>query len=90
MNRLLTVVATTGAMVITSQAHAIDSTDESTMSKRQMIAQMVDCMKKRKAANKDGSYREAFKACKNQLNKGGDSAESGALVASDPQVKPER
>ena len=89
MNRLLTVVATTGAMVITSQAHAIDSTDESTMSKRQMIAQMVDCMKKRKAANKDSSYKEAFKACKIQL-KEGDTAESGALVVSDPQVKPER
>ena len=90
MNRLLTVVATSGAMVMTSQAHAIDSTDQSTMSKRQMIAQMLDCMKKRKSADKDSSYREAFKACKNQLNKGSDAAESGALVASDPQAKPER
>jgi Tfp pilus assembly protein PilV len=87
MNRLLTVVATTGAMVM--QAHAVDSTDQSTMSKQQMFAQIVDCMKKRKSANKDSSYREAFKACKNQLNKGGDT-ESGALVASDPQVKPDR
>jgi hypothetical protein len=90
MNRLLTVVATTGAMVITSQAHALDSTEESTLSKRQMIAQIVDCMKKRKAAGKDSSYKEAFKACKNQLNTGGDTAESGALMASDPRVKPER
>jgi len=87
MNRLLTVVATTGAMVM--QAHAVDSTDQSTMSKQQMFAQIVDCMKKRKSANKDSSYREAFKACKNQLNKGG-GTESGALVASDPQVKPDR
>jgi hypothetical protein len=55
-----------------------------------MIAQMLDCMKKRKSADKDSSYREAFKACKNQLNKGSDAAESGALVASDPQAKPER
>jgi hypothetical protein len=90
MNRLLTVVATTGALVITSQAHAVDSTDQSTMNKQEMIAQIIDCMKKRKSANKDSSYREAFKACKNQLNEGGDTAASGALVASDPQVKPDR
>jgi hypothetical protein len=89
MNRLLTLVATTGAMVLASQAHAIDAADQS-MSKRQMIAQMVDCVKKRKSANKDSSYREAFKACKQQLNKGGDTAEIDALVASDPQVKPDR
>jgi hypothetical protein len=89
MNRLLSVFATTGAMVITSQAHAIDSANQSTVSKRQMIAQIVDCMKRRKSANKDSSYREAFKTCRNQLNKGGDTAGPGALVASDPQVKPE-
>jgi hypothetical protein len=88
MNRLLTAVATTGAMVVASQAHAIDSTKQSTMSKRQMIAQIADCMKRRMSANKDGSYKEAFKACKNQLNKAGDTTESGALVASDPQTKP--
>jgi len=87
MNRLFAMVATMGATVLAWQVHAIDSNNQSTMSKREMLAQIADCMKKRISANKDSSYRDAFKACKNQLQKGGDPAESGAWVASDPQGK---
>lgn len=87
MNRLFAVLATMGATVLAWQVHAIDSNNQSTLSKREMIAQIADCMKKRISANKDSSYRDAFKACKNQLHKGDDAAESGALVASAPQAK---
>jgi hypothetical protein len=87
MNRLLTVIATTGVIFIGAQALAIDSMHQSTMSKRQMIVQIVGCMKKRMAANKSSSYNEAMKACKNQ-NKESDNLTSGALVASDTPAKP--
>jgi hypothetical protein len=88
MNRLLIVIATAGAIFVGSQALAVDSVNQSTMSKRQMIAQIVGCMKKRMSANKDSSYKEAMKACKEQVNKERDNSPSAALVASDTQVKP--
>jgi hypothetical protein len=88
MNRLLTVIATTGVIFVGAQALAIDSIHQSTMSKRQMIVQIVGCMKKRMAANRSSSYNEAMKACKDQINKEGDSLTSGALVASDTPAKP--
>ena len=83
MNRLLTVVATTGVIIVASQALAMDSDNQSTMSKRQMISQIVGCMKKRMSANKDSSYREAMKVCRNQIDKRSDT-----LPVSDTQAKP--
>jgi hypothetical protein len=88
MNRLLTVIAATGVIFAGAQALAADSVRQSTMSKRQMIVQIVGCMKKRMAANKSSSYNEAMKACKDQINKEGDTLASGALVASDTPAKP--
>jgi hypothetical protein len=88
MNRLLTIVAATGVIFAGAQALAADSVRQSTMSKRQVIVQIVGCMKKRMAANKSSSYNEAMKACKEQINKEGDTLASGALVASDTPAKP--
>jgi hypothetical protein len=88
MNRLLTVIAATGVIFTSAQALAVDSVRQSTMSKRQMIVQIVGCMKKRMAADKGSSYNEAMKACKHQINKESDNLESGALVASDTPAKP--
>jgi hypothetical protein len=88
MNRLLTVIAATGVIFAGAQALAADSVRQSTMNKRQMIVQIVGCMKKRMAANKSSSYNEAMKACKDQINKEGDTLASGALVASDTPAKP--
>ncbi len=56
MNRLLTVIAATGVIFAGAQALAVDSVRQTTMSKRQMIVQIVGCMKKRMAANKSSSY----------------------------------
>jgi hypothetical protein len=88
MNRLLAIIATTGVIFAGAQALADDSAKQSTMSKRQMIVQIVGCMKKRMAADKSSSYNEAMKACKGQINKGSDNLQSGALVASDTPAKP--
>jgi hypothetical protein len=87
MNRVVPIIALTGVMFVGAQAHAVDSANQSTMSKRQMIAQMVDCMKKRMSADKNRSYNEAMKTCKDQINKESDDLSSGALVASDTSAK---
>ena len=58
------------------------------MIKRQMIVQMVGWMRKRMSANKESSYNEAMKACKEQINSQRDDLPSGALVASDTAAKP--
>jgi pectin methylesterase-like acyl-CoA thioesterase len=88
MNHVVPVIALTGVIFVGTQAHAVDSTSQSTMNKRQMIVQMVGCMRKRMSANKSSSYNEAMKACKDQINKESDDLPSGALVASDTPAKP--
>jgi hypothetical protein len=84
MNRLLTVVAASGAICVAAQAPAADTDNQSTMSERQLISQIAGCMRARMSANKDGSYKDAFKACKNQLTKG----TPDTAVVSGTQAKP--
>ena len=88
MNRLLTAVATTGAICLALQALAADSDNQSTMSERQQIAQIVGCMRVRMSANKDSSYKDAFKACRKQLAKGSDNLPPDAVEVSGTQPKP--
>ena len=88
MKRLVTIIALTGVIFVDTSAHAVDSTSQSTMSKRQMIVRMVDCMKKRMSADKSRPYNEAMRVCKDQIDKESDALPSGALVASDTQAKP--
>jgi pectin methylesterase-like acyl-CoA thioesterase len=88
MKRVVMVVALAGVIFVGVQALAVDSTSQPTMSKRQMIAQMVGCMRKRMSANKNTSYNDAMKACKDQISKQSDSFPSGALVASGTPAKP--
>jgi hypothetical protein len=87
MNHVLTAIAMTG-LLIGAQALAVDSTDQPTMSKRQLIAQMVGCMRKQMSANNTISYNEAMKACKDQISKQTDNSASRTLVASDTLTKP--
>ena len=88
MYRVATVIALTGVIFACTPALAGDSASRSTMSKRQMIVQMVGCMKKRMSADRSSSYNDARKACKDQINKQSDNLASGALVASDTPAKP--
>ena len=87
MNRGAPIIALTAVMFVGAQAHAVDSTSQSTIGKRQMIAQMLDCMKKRMSADKNRSYNEALKTCKDQINNESNNLSSGALVASDTSAK---
>jgi hypothetical protein len=88
MNRVMTVVALTGMILLGMRAIAGDDSGQSKMSKRQMVAQVVSCMKKRMSADRSTSYYEAMKACKDQVNREKDGLPAGALVASDHPAKP--
>ena len=88
MNRVLAVVAIASAVFCGAQALADDSIHQPTISKRQMIVQIVGCMKKRMSTNRAISYNEAEKACKDQITKQNDNSISGTLVASDALGKP--
>ena len=85
---VVAVIALTGAICAGTQSLAVDSPDASRTSKRQMIVQMVDCMRKRMSANKSRAYNDALRACKKDQAKESDELPSGALVASDTPAKP--
>ena len=89
MNRIFTVMAMTGVMMLVgARALAADSANPSTMSKRQLIAQVVGCMKKQMSASNSISYNAAMKACKDQMSRQSDNSTSRTLVASDGLTKP--
>jgi hypothetical protein len=88
MNRVVTLIAFSSVILLGRQALAVDDAGQSKMSKRQMIAQVVSCMKKRMSADRSTSYNEAMKACKEQVNRENDTLAAGALVASDEPAKP--
>jgi hypothetical protein len=88
MHRMLTAIATTGALIVGAQALAVDSIDHSTMSKRRMTVQIVGCMRKQMSASKSISYNEAAKVCRDLISNPSNNSSSGALVASDTLAKP--
>jgi hypothetical protein len=88
INRLLNVIATTGVMFAGAQALAVDSINQPTIGKRQMIVQVADCMRKQMSSSKTVSYNQSMKACRDQINKRMDNSMSGALVASAAPAKP--
>ena len=87
MNRIVTVIALSGLVFASTRALAADPPSQSPMSKRQVVARVVGCMKKRMAANKNSSYNEAMKVCKEQIRKENDNSPGGTLVASDSAPK---
>jgi hypothetical protein len=88
MNRIVTLIAFTAVILLGRPALAVDEAGQSKMSKRQMVAEVVSCMKKRMSADRSTSYNEAMKVCKQQVNQENDTLAAGALVASDHPAKP--
>ncbi len=88
MTRVLTMVAMGVVLLIGAQAIAVDAVSQSTMRKRQMIAQVVNCMKKRMSVDREISYNAASKVCKDQVNNQSNNLVSVALVASSSPAKP--
>jgi hypothetical protein len=87
MHHVLTAIAMTG-LLIGARALADDSIGQPTMSKRQLIAQMVGCMRKQMSADNTISYNEAMKTCKAQMNTQSDNSAPRTLVASDAPARP--
>jgi hypothetical protein len=88
LTRALTMSAMAVVMLTAAQAIADDAVSQSTMRKRQMIAQVVNCMKKRMSVDREISYNAASKVCKDQLNNQSNNSVSVALVASASPAKP--
>jgi hypothetical protein len=85
MNAAACVISAAGVLFTGARALAADTLNHAPMSKREMIGQVVGCMKKRMSADRSISYNEAAKVCKLEV-KHRESA-SGALVASDSPAK---
>jgi hypothetical protein len=84
MNRMVTVIAVAVLLLVAAQASAVD-TGQPALTRRQMLTQVIGCMKKRMSASRTISYIEAAKACKEQLRP---SESAAALVAADTPAKP--
>jgi hypothetical protein len=82
MNRLPAVIAIAGSVLGASSALAADP-PHSLAAKRQFASQVIGCMRKRMATDKYISYNQAARACKDEVIKQNDGAETGPLVAAD-------
>lgn len=88
MNRLVTAIALTGVIFAGTRALGDESASRSRGIKRQAIASLVVCMRKRMSYDRSASYNEAKKTCKDQIANQSDNAPTGSLVASAPPPKP--
>jgi hypothetical protein len=82
MKRMVTVIAMAGLLCVAAQMLAVEAIGQSALTKRQMLSQIIGCMKKRMSESHTISYNQAAKVCRDQL-KQSDNPASGPLVASD-------
>jgi hypothetical protein len=88
MKRVAMGFAAGGVILLSMQAFALDPVKQSPTSKRQMIKQMIDCVKKR-VSNRTESYDAAIHSCRDALNKQEEDSQSESLIiASDMPAKP--
>jgi hypothetical protein len=83
MKRLTLILATTSAVVAVSPAFASDWKAQPLAVKRQMVAQMISCMKKRMSSDRLVSYNQASKSCRETVEGQLEKSTSGPLVAAD-------
>jgi len=92
MKRLTLVLAAASAVLATSQTFASDSNTsdwkrQPLAVKRQMVTQMLACMKKRMCGDRLISYNQASKLCRDEVQGRVDKASAGPLVADTVQAK---
>jgi hypothetical protein len=83
MKRLILVLPAAIALLIASQALASDWKAQPLAVKRQMVSQIISCMKKRMSADRLVSYNEASKICRESVEGQLEKSTSGPLVAAD-------
>jgi hypothetical protein len=86
MARSCLAIAMAAAALASVQAPASDWKG-SFATKRQMVTQVVDCMRKRMSSDRRISYNEAAKTCKDEVHRRFEDASSGPLVAADQPAK---
>ncbi len=87
MKRLITAVATSLAVLAAAQAFSADWKGQPLAVKRQIVTQVIGCMKKRMAADRVVSYNQASKECREEVSARFEKASAGPLVAVDNPVK---
>jgi hypothetical protein len=83
VNRVTLLLATTSALVATSPAFASDWKAQPLVVKRQMLSQVISCMKKRMSSDRLISYYQASKICRETVEGQLEKSTSGPLVAAD-------
>jgi hypothetical protein len=83
MKRLTLTLAMTGAVVAASPAFASDWKAQPLAVKRQMVSQVIACMKKRMSGDRLISYNQASKECRETVEGQLEKNTSGPLVAAD-------
>jgi hypothetical protein len=83
VKRLLLILATTGALATASSAFASDWKGQPIAVKRQMVSQVISCMKKRMSSDQRISYYQASKICRETVEGQLEKSTSGPLVAAD-------
>jgi hypothetical protein len=87
MTRLSFAISIGAALLASAQAPADAWKSQSFAVKRQMVSQVIDCMKKRMSSNRLISYNDAAKLCKDEVARRFESAPAGPLVAADSGPK---
>jgi hypothetical protein len=83
MRRLTVILVMAGAVVATAPAFASDWKAQPLAVKRQMVSQMISCMKKRTSNDRLISYNQASKECRETVEGQLEKSTSGPLVAAD-------
>jgi hypothetical protein len=83
VKRLTLILAATYALVTALPALASDWKNQPVAVKRQMVAQVVSCMKKRMSTDQRISYYQAAKICRETVEGQLEKSTSGPLVAAD-------
>ena len=83
MKRLILILATTSALATASAAFASDWKGQPMAVKRQMVSQVISCMKKRMSSDQRISYYQASKICRETVEGQLEKSTSGPLVAAD-------
>jgi len=83
VKRLTLILVTTGAVVAASPAFALDWKAQPLAVKRQMVSQVISCMKKRMSSDRLISYNQAAKFCRETVEGQLEKSTSGPLVAAD-------
>jgi hypothetical protein len=68
-------------LLLAGTASPIDWKSQSFATKRQVAGMVIDCMKKRMSRDRQVSYNEAAKQCKQEVTRQFDNPPSGPLVA---------